>query len=141
MDTGIGLRPAHVADILALRPPVGWFEVHAENYLGGGAARRALDAIRRDYPIALHGVGLSLGSADDPDPRHLGRVRTLVDRVQPCLVSEHLSWSIAGGVYLNHLLPLPYTAESLSLLVRHVDQAQAALGRRLLIENPWPRAC
>jgi uncharacterized protein len=136
VDTGIGLRAAHVAEILATRPPAAWFEVHAENYMAGGPALRALDAIRRDYPLALHGVGLSLGSADDLDVRHLSRLRALVDRIEPCLVSEHLSWSIIGGVYVNHLLPLPYTPESLALVVRHVDQTQAALGRPLLVENP-----
>jgi uncharacterized protein (UPF0276 family) len=136
VDTGIGLRAAHIADVLALRPSVGWFEVHAENYLGGGPALRTLEAIRRDYPVAVHGVGLSLGSADGLDSRHLGRLRALIDWIQPTLVSEHLSWSTLGGVYVNHLLPLPYSAESLALVVRHVDQAQAALGRRLLVENP-----
>lgn len=136
MDTGIGLRTPHVAEILATRPLIAWFEAHAENYMGGGPALRDLEAIRRDYPLALHGVGLSLGSAEGLGVRHLNRLRALVDRLQPCLVSEHLSWSIAGGAYLNHLLPLPYTDESLALLVDHVDQAQAALRRRLLIENP-----
>jgi uncharacterized protein (UPF0276 family) len=136
VETGIGLRAAHIADVLALRPSVGWFEVHAENYLGGGPALRALDAIRRDYPVALHAVGLSLGSADGLNTRHLDRLRSLVDRIQPMLVSEHLSWSVFGGVYVNHLLPLPYTAESLALVARHVDQAQTALGRQLLLENP-----
>jgi len=136
MDAGIGLRSAHVADVIATRPPVAWFEVHSENYLGGGPALRALEAVRRDYPLALHGVGLSLGSADGLDVRHLSRLRGLVDRIQPRLVSEHLSWSTVGGVYLNHLLPLPYTADSLALVARHVDQAQTALGRSILIENP-----
>ncbi len=136
MDTGIGLRAPHVAEVLATRPPITWFEVHAENYMGGGPALRDLEAVRLDYPLALHGVGLSLGSADGLDARHLRRLRALVDRVQPCLVSEHLSWSLAGGAYLNHLLPLPYTEESLTLVARHVDQAQAVLQRRVLIENP-----
>ncbi len=136
MDTGIGLRAPHVAEILATRPPIAWLEAHAENYMGGGPALRDLEAVRRDYPLALHGVGLSLGSADGLDARHLHRLRALVDRLQPCLVSEHLSWSIAGGAYLNHLLPLPYTEESLTLLACHVDHAQAVLRRRILIENP-----
>lgn len=136
MDTGIGLRAPHVGEILAIRPPIAWLEAHAENYMGGGPALRDLEAVRRDYPLALHGVGLSLGSADGLDARHLHRLRALVDRLQPRLVSEHLSWSITGGAYLNHLLPLPYTDESLTLLARHVDEAQAVLQRRLLIENP-----
>ncbi len=134
---GIGLRAPHLATILAARPAVPWFEVHAENYMGGGGpALRALQEIRRDYPISLHGVGLSLGSADDLDGHHLGRLRALTDRFEPVLVSEHLSWSIAGNVYFNHLLPLPYDEESLDTVVRHVAQAQDILQRRLLIENP-----
>lgn len=133
---GLGLRAPHLAEVVATRPAVGWWEVHAENHLGGGPARRQLDAIRRDYPISVHGVGLSLGTVDGPDRRHLARVRRLVDELDPVLVSEHLSWSIAGGTYLNHLLPLPYTDESLAVLADHVELAQAALGRRLLIENP-----
>ncbi len=133
---GIGFRAPHVAEIIATPPPVGWLEVHVENYLGGGPAPRALDAIRRAHPVSLHGVGLSLGSAEGLDRRHLERLVGLVRRIEPALVSEHLSWSISGGAYLNHLLPLPYTEESLALLCRHVGQAQEALGRRLLIENP-----
>jgi hypothetical protein len=133
---GIGLRAPHVAEVLQRRPPVGWLEVHAENYMGGGPGVRALDAIRRDYPIAVHGVGLSLGSADGLDATHLARLRRLVDRLEPVVVSEHLSWSTCAGTYLNHLLPLPLTEESLAVVARHVDQAQQAIGRRLLIENP-----
>lgn len=134
--TGIGLRAPHVAAVLAGRPAVPWFEVHAENYMGGGPALRALERIRRDYPIALHGVGLSLGRADELDTRHLERLRGLADRLDPALVSEHLSWSVGNGAYLNHLLPLPYTEESLDVVARHVAQAQEALGRRVLVENP-----
>jgi uncharacterized protein (UPF0276 family) len=133
---GIGLREPHVALVLASRPRVGWLEVHSENYLGGGPGPRALEAIRRDHAVSLHGVGLSLASADGLDRRHLGRLAALATRIEPVLVSEHLSWSVIGGQYLNHLLPLPYTDESLALLCRHVSQAQEALGRRLLIENP-----
>ena len=133
---GIGLRSPHVDEIIATRPEVGWLEIHAENYLGGGPALRALEAIRRDYPISVHGVGLSLGSADGLDARHLARVAALVERLQPALVSEHLSWSIAGGAYLNHLLPLPYTDETLTLVSGHVLRVQDALGRAILVENP-----
>jgi uncharacterized protein (UPF0276 family) len=121
---------------MATRPPVGWFEVHAENYMGGGPALRALEAVRRDYPVSLHGVGLSLGSAEGLDGGHLDRLRSLVDRLEPVLVSEHLSWSVAGGVYLNHLLPLPYREETLEVVARHVARAQDRLERSLLIENP-----
>jgi uncharacterized protein (UPF0276 family) len=133
---GIGLRAPHVAEIVETRPAVPWLEVHAENYMGGGPAVRALEKIRRDYPISLHGVGLSLGSADGVDAAHLERLARLVDRLDPALVSEHLSWSVNGGAYLNHLLPLPYTEETLAVLCRHVGYAQDRLGRRLLIENP-----
>jgi hypothetical protein len=132
---GLGLRAPHLAEVVATRPAVAWWEIHAENHLGGGPARRQLEAIRRDYPVSVHGVGLSLGTADGPDRGHLERVRRLIDRLEPALVSEHLSWSIAGA-YLNHLLPLPYTEESLAVLSDNVEIAQAALGRRLLIENP-----
>jgi uncharacterized protein (UPF0276 family) len=133
---GVGLRTPHVAEVMAARPPVPWFEVHAENYLGGGPPLRALEAVRRDYPIALHGVGLSLGSADGLDERHLARLAALVRRIEPVLVSEHVSWSRVGGAYLNHLLPLPYTDETLEVVCRHVDRAQSVLGRGLLVENP-----
>jgi len=134
---GIGLRSVHVAEVIATRPAVPWFEVHAENYMApGGPAVRALERIRESYPVAVHAVGLSLGSADPLDARHLRRLRALVDRIQPVLVSDHLSWSTLGGVYVNHLLPLPYTAETLHLVCDHVAQAQDALGRRLLVENP-----
>jgi len=134
---GIGLRSVHVAEVIATRPAVPWFEVHAENYMApGGPALRALERIRESYPVAMHAVGLSLGSADPLDARHLRRLRALVDRIQPVLVSDHLSWSTLGGVYVNHLLPLPYTAETLHLVCDHVAQAQDALGRRLLVENP-----
>lgn len=133
---GIGLRAPHVAEVLTTRPPVTFLEVHAENYLTGGPALRALEDVRADYPLTLHGVGLSLGSAEGLGQRHLRRLRGLVDRLQPALVSEHLSWSIAGGVYFNHLLPLPYTEEALAVVCAHVDHAQHALGRRILLENP-----
>jgi hypothetical protein len=133
---GIGLRAPHVDEIIATRPAIGWLEIHAENYLGGGPARRALESLRRDYPVSVHGVGLSLGSADGLDLRHLARVRALVERLQPTLVSEHLSWSIAGGAYLNHLLPLPYTEDALALVAGHVARVQDALGRAILVENP-----
>jgi uncharacterized protein (UPF0276 family) len=133
---GVGLRAPHLVEVLHTRPAIPWFEVHAENYMGGGPAVQTLTQIRQDYPIALHGVGLSLGSADGLDTRHLTRLKHLVEWLEPALVSEHLSWSIAGGVYLNHLLPLPYTEETLAIVCRHVEEAQAVLGRQLLVENP-----
>jgi len=134
---GIGLRSVHVADVIATRPAVAWLEVHAENYMAsGGPTLAALERIRESYPVAIHAVGLSLGSADPLDARHLRRLRALVERIQPALVSDHLSWSSLGGRYVNHLLPLPYTDETLHLVCDHVAQAQDALGRRLLVENP-----
>ena len=133
---GIGLRSAHVEEVLATRPNIDWLEVHAENFMGGGPAVRALERLRRDYPLSVHGVGLSLGSADGLDGRHLERLARLVERLEPALVSEHLSWSVTGGAYLNHLLPLPYTEESLVTVSEHVERAQSRLGRRLLVESP-----
>jgi uncharacterized protein (UPF0276 family) len=118
------------------RPPLGFLEVHAENYMGGGLPVAQLAALRRDYPIALHGVGLSVGSAGPLDRRHLARLRELIEHIEPCFVSEHLSWSVTRGAYLNHLLPLPYTEEALDVVSAHVIEAQQALGRRILIENP-----
>ena len=104
--------------------------------MSGGPALVLLEAVRREYPVSLHGVGLSLCTAGDLDSRHLSCLRSLVDRIEPCLVSEHLSWSTAGGTYLNHLLPLPYTDETLGVVADHVDEVQNALGRCILIENP-----
>ena len=133
---GIGLRSPHVEEVLATRPAVGWLEIHAENYMGGGPAVRALERLRSDYPVSVHGVGLSLGSADGLDAGHLERLARLVERLEPALVSEHLSWSTAGGAYLNHLLPLPYTEEALAIVTAHVARVQERLRRRILVENP-----
>jgi uncharacterized protein len=134
--SGIGLRSPHVAEVLVTRPAIGWLEVHAENYMGGGPSVRALERIRREYPVSIHVVGLSLGAADGVDAGHLERLAGLVDRIQPMLVSEHLSWSTIGGAYLNHLLPLPYTDETLAVVYANVARAQDRLRRRLLVENP-----
>jgi uncharacterized protein (UPF0276 family) len=133
---GIGLRAPHVAEVMATRPAIAFLEVHTENYLGGGPAVAALERLRHDYPVSLHGVGLSLGGADPLDDRHLLRVNRLVDRIQPALVSEHLAWSVGGGAYLNHLLPLPYDAARLEATSRRIDRVQETLGRRILVENP-----
>jgi uncharacterized protein len=134
--TGVGLRSRHIAEVMDARPSAAWFEVHAENYMGGGPAIRALERIRLDYPISIHGVGLSLGSAGGLDHRHLERQKAVIERIQPALVSEHLAWCVSGGTYLNDLLPLPYTEETLAIVCAHVEQTQDALGRRILIENP-----
>jgi uncharacterized protein len=133
---GIGLRFQHHADILDERPPVGFIEVHSENYMGGGAALTHLEAARREYPVSLHGVGLSLGTAEGLDEAHLRRVADLADRIDPLLVSEHISWSVTGGVYLNDLLPLPYTEEALEIFCANVQRLQEALKRPVLVENP-----
>lgn len=133
---GIGLRAPHIERVLAECPPVPWFEVHSENYFSaGGAMHAALERIRADYPLSLHGVGLSLGSADALDRAHLATLRTLVDRYEPALVSDHICWGAIGGVHLNDLLPLPCTEEALDLMVSRVVQVQEALGREFLVEN------
>jgi uncharacterized protein (UPF0276 family) len=133
---GIGLRFPHHEQVLRERPAVAWFEVHAENFFGGGSTRRVLERVRRDYPLSLHGVGLSLGSAGELDGGHLRRIAELVCSIEPGLVSEHLSWSVVGGEYLADLLPLPMTEEALDVVCRHVEQTQTLLQRRILIENP-----
>ncbi|HXN10793.1 MAG TPA: DUF692 family protein, partial [Steroidobacteraceae bacterium] len=131
---GIGLRFPHHEHVTGTRPAVPWFEVHAENYFGGGTVRRTLETVRRDYPLSLHGVGLSLGSAEGLDSAHLARLAALARSLEPGLISEHLSWSVVGGNYLADLLPLPLTEEALEVVCRHVEQAQQALGRTILIE-------
>jgi hypothetical protein len=133
---GIGLRFQHHQAVLDTRPEVAWMEVHTENYMGGGVPLRYLDAIRRDVPISLHGVGLSLGSAEGLDQSHLERIHQVAERIEPGLMSEHIAWSIAAGTYLADLLPLPMTEEALQVVCRHVDQTQVYLKRRILVENP-----
>jgi len=134
---GVGLRHPHVLHFLEERPQTGFLEVHSENYMSeGGPRRRALFELAQHYPLSLHGVGLSLGSAEGLDPAHLGRLKALVADYRPALLSEHLSWSVEDGAYLNDLLPLPYSEEALDLVARNVTRAQDALGRALLIENP-----
>ncbi len=134
-EAGIGLRFAHHRVVLDEKPRVSWFEVHAENYFRG-VPLAFLEEIRRDYPISLHGVGLSLGSAERLDREHLGKLRALADRIQPGLVSEHLAWSGWDAHYLADLLPLPLTEEALDIFCHNVDAFQSALGRRVLVENP-----
>lgn len=133
---GVGLKPAHLRAIFDTQPDVGFFEIHAENYMGaGGPPHRWLTLIRQDYPISLHGVGLSIGGAKPLDRDHLGRLRALIDRYQPGMFSEHLAWS-THDAFLNDLLPVPYTDETLSRVVEHIDEVQTALGRQMLLENP-----
>lgn len=133
---GIGLRGPHHAAVLAQRPPVGWFEAHSENYYGeGGAAAHVLGQVRERWPVALHGVGLSLGGTDPLCRTHLNALRRLVRDFEPALVSEHASWGSHDGVHYNDLLPLPYTAEALHHLAGRVSAVQDFLGRRILVEN------
>lgn len=133
---GIGLRAPHLQHVLAQRPRIAWFEVHSENYFAaGGAVLAALDRIRADYALSLHGVGLSLGSTDPLDRVHLDTLKRLADRVQPAAVSEHLCWSSVDGRHYNELLPLPYTDEALALVCARVSAVQDHLGRELLVEN------
>ena len=135
--SGIGLRSQHLADVLDDAPAVGWLEIHSENFLSAGGPRiRALEQIRQDYPVSCHSVGLSLGSADGVDTEHVDRLRRLYDRIAPVLVSDHLSWSVAEGTYLNDLLPLPYTDEALDIVCANVRRVQDLLDRQLLVENP-----
>jgi uncharacterized protein (UPF0276 family) len=132
---GVGFRSIH-HDAFSSGPAVGWIEAHTENYFHeGGAAVRALERARSNYPLSLHGVGLGLGSAEGIDPEHLERVRRAIRRFEPALVSEHACWGHAGGEWFNDLLPLPFTAEAAEILARQVSQAQDFLGFQLLIEN------
>ncbi len=133
---GIGLRAPHYQALLDTRPDVGFVEVHSENYFGdGGAPLYYLERARQQYPVSLHGVGLSLGSADPLNRAHLARLKRLIDRIEPGLVSEHLCWSSVDGRYLNDLLPPPYPEEALTHGAARIRAAQDFLGRRLLIEN------
>jgi len=134
---GAGLKPEHALDIFADPQAVDFLEVHAENYMGaGGPPHRLLSDISRDFPLSVHGVGLSIGGAGPLDRDHLARLKTLLDRYQPALFSEHLAWSTHDGVFLNDLLPLPYNRRSLAQVVNHIDEVQDALGVRMLLENP-----
>ncbi|MFY0477005.1 MNIO family bufferin maturase [Achromobacter marplatensis] len=134
---GVGLKAAHCRSIIETWPDIGFFEVHAEDYMGaGGPPHRYLTSIRERYPVSLHGVGLSIAADRPLDPDHLKRLKALLDRYQPGLFSEHLAWSSHQGAYLGDLLPAPYTDETLQLVCRHIDEAQTFLGRQMLLENP-----
>jgi uncharacterized protein len=136
-SVGVGFKPEHFEPILETRPELGFFEVHAENYMGaGGPPHRRLDAIRELYPLTLHGVGLSIGSPGPLDRAHLERLAALARRLEPALVSEHLAWSTHEGAFFNDLLPLPYTRDTLARVAEHVDEVQTALKRPMLLENP-----
>jgi uncharacterized protein (UPF0276 family) len=134
---GTSFKHEHLAAILAGGPQRGFFEVHAENYMGaGGPPHRALEAIRRDHPLSLHGVCMSIGGPQPLDKTHLARFRGLVARYQPAMVSEHLAWSTHETSFFNDLLPLPYTEATLRHVCDHIDQMQEAIRRPILLENP-----
>ena len=134
---GTSFKPQHLEAILSEPRPRGFFEVHAENYMGaGGPPHRALEAIRSEHPLSLHGVCMSIGAPQPLDQAHLQRFRDLVRRYEPALVSEHLAWSTHERVYFNDLLPLPYTEATLATVCDHIDEVQDAIGRPLLLENP-----
>jgi uncharacterized protein (UPF0276 family) len=134
---GTSFKHEHLVAIRAEHKGRGFFEVHAENYMGaGGPPHRALEALRRDHPLSLHGVCMSIGGERPLDKAHLARLRHLVDRYEPALVSEHLAWSTHGTAYFNDLLPLPYTEATLLRVCDHIDQVQEAIGRPMLLENP-----
>lgn len=139
---GLGLRKPHYQHIQEHRPDVAWFEVHSENFMmAGGPAVNLLKQIREQYPISLHGVSLSLGSADGLDIEHLNSLKKLIEIIEPTLVSEHISWGRIKGKHLHDLLPLPYTNESLTVIVEHIDQTQTMLGQQILVENPSSYLC
>src|SRR5580700_3946936 len=136
-SAGTSFKHEHLDAILADCSRAGFFEVHAENYMGaGGPPHQALERIRRDHPVSLHGVCMSIGGPEPLDRTHLARFRGLVARYEPALVSEHLAWSTHETTYFNDLLPLPYTAATLARVCDHIDQVQEALRRPILLENP-----
>ena len=134
---GIGLKPEHFRDVLASRPDIGFFEVHAENYMvDGGPFHHFLGRVREHYPLSLHGVGLSIGGEGPLDEAHLDRLARLIERYEPASFSEHLAWSSHGDTFLNDLLPVPYDRPTLDRVCRHIDHVQERLQRRMLLENP-----
>jgi uncharacterized protein (UPF0276 family) len=134
---GVGLKPEHADDVLDGEHEIDFVEVHAENYMGaGGPPHHFLRSVRARHPVSLHGVGLSIGASRGIDRDHLMRLRYLIERYQPCRFSEHLAWSTHEGCFLNDLLPLPYTNETLARVCEHVDIIQTTLGMRMLLENP-----
>lgn len=134
---GVGFKPQHFADILGGEQPIGFVEIHAENYMGaGGPPHAQLGELRERYALSVHGVGLSIGGAAPLNREHLARLKSLCDRYQPESFSEHLAWSSHGEVFYNDLLPLPYTPETLARIVEHIDLVQTTLQREMLLENP-----
>jgi uncharacterized protein (UPF0276 family) len=134
---GVGFKPEHFSTINSAPQPIGFFEVHAENYMGaGGPPHAQLGRLREDYALSIHGVGLSIGSMQPLDKEHLRRLKLVCDRYEPESFSEHLAWSTHDTVFLNDLLPLPYTDETLARVSEHIDEVQTFLGRQMLLENP-----
>lgn len=134
---GVGFKPEHFAAINAASQPIGFFEVHAENYMGaGGPPHAQLGRLRQDYALSIHGVGLSIGSMQPLDADHLARLKIVCDRYEPESFSEHLAWSSHDTTFLNDLLPLPYTEATLAQVCAHIDEVQTLLGRQMLLENP-----
>ncbi|PST17638.1 hypothetical protein C7U61_18620 [Rhizobium sp. JAB6] len=134
---GVGFKPEHFAEINDAGQPIGFFEVHAENYMGaGGPPHAQLARLRQDYALSIHGVGLSIGSMQPLDQEHLARLKIVCDRYEPESFSEHLAWSTHDTTFLNDLLPLPYTEATLAQVCTHIDQVQTILGRQMLLENP-----
>ncbi|SHH57053.1 DUF692 domain-containing protein [Cognatishimia maritima] len=137
LKPGVGYKPQHFSDLLENPGHVGWLEIHAENYMGmGGRPLAQLRHLAEQFPISVHGVGLSIGGESPLDPEHLARLKHLVDWLNPTVFSEHLAWSTHEGSYFNDLLPLPYTSETLTRVANHIDQLQNTIGRQMLLENP-----
>ncbi|MEQ1600561.1 MAG: DUF692 domain-containing protein [Methylophilaceae bacterium] len=137
LRAGVGLKPEHFRQIVETWPDLGFFEIHAENYMvGGGTFHHYLTRIRERYPLSIHGVGLSIGAETALDLTHLKQLSALIERYAPQSFSEHLAWSSHGEVFLNDLLPVPYTAQTLQRVCEHIDQVQSHLKRRMLLENP-----
>lgn len=136
LSAGVGLRLPHLAAVLREKPPAAWFEIHPENFLANPHAAEMLFEIAKRYPVSVHSVGLSAGSASGLDREHLRRIRALIEEINPVLVSGHLAWSTHEGIYLNDLLPLPYTPETLGIIAGHIAEIEDALGRPYHLENP-----
>lgn len=136
LRAGIGLRSAHYETMREAMPDVGFLEIHPENYFGGGVFVDLLEDYSRLYPLSFHCVGLSLGTAGELDKKHIRALKTLMNRINPAVVSDHVSWSATGNAHLGDLLPLPYTPETLAIISDHISEVQDALGRKMLVENP-----
>ena len=134
---GVGFKPNYFEELMTKNHTIGWFEIHAENYmLDGGPVRRQLEHLLQSYPVSCHGVGLSIGSSEPLDTAHLKRLKMLIDWLEPAIFSEHLAWSSHAGAFFNDLLPLPYTQKTLQQVVSHIDEVQELLNVKMLLENP-----